>query len=265
VEILTRMLKDCWIKSKEAKKELKELFSDIDKTLSEILEEAPHTPETSLDGKIGILFEERSKPHLRRFNDVRESKGLCKIQISVKSITHTESKNGADIGLVADINIPEEINLRKAVLVQSKRLHPNNEKFNQNSKYNSMFYDEETHLDPQWKRMQKVSCSSFYFLYGPYKLKIGRTQKILGTRIIDANLIAGKAKANVKTFSAEDSFDYGKPFSDWIVDQFLCCKVGDTREEVIKIALGNDPQNFPVHDTLFFTIKEQEISKSEIK
>jgi len=259
------VLKDCWIKSKEAKKELKELFSEIDKTLSEILEESPHTPETSLDGKIGILFEERSKSHLRRFNSVRESKGLCKIQISVKSTTHTEAKNGADIGLVADIDIPGEINQRKAALIQSKRLHPNNEKFYQNSKYESMFYDKETNLDPQWERIQNATCSSFYFLYGPYKLKIGRNQKIFGTRVIDAKLISGKAKANVKTFSAEDSFDYGKPLSDWLVDQFLCCKVGDTKEEVIKIAMGKDIQNFPVHDTLFFTIKMEDISKSEIK
>jgi hypothetical protein len=253
---------DCWIKSATAKNELKELFSEIDRDLSTSYEESPYTPELSLDGSFGTLFNERSKRYLERFNDERNARGLCRIRISLNQITHSEKRDGADIGLIAHISIPEEIEIKKAVLVQSKRLSAKNGKFDQDCIYNGLFNSELT-IEPQWKRMLGITCSSVYFFYNPNRIKIGKSNKNLRTRVLGAQIIEGKANAKVNSFSAKQSYYEGKPFSEWIVDNFICCTVGDTNKKTIETALGKNA-DFSVHRTLHFVIEPEDVSSKDI-
>ena len=258
------MENNCWIKSSTAKHELKELFSEIDKALSQSYQDSPTKPELTLDGNFETLFHERSKRYLEFFNAERAAKGLCRIKISLNHITHSEIQHGADIGLIAQISIPGEIEIKKAVLVQSKRLIPKDGKeFNQNCTYKELFRTE-SEKEPQWKRMLNVTCSSVYFFYNPERIKIGKSYKFLGTRVISAQIIEGKANAKINSLSAKQSFDEGKKFSDWIVDNFICCIIGDTSKKAIDTALGKNSE-FPVYSTFYFVIKEEEVSPKEIR
>jgi hypothetical protein len=71
---------------------------------------------------------------------------------------------------------------------------------------------------------------------------------------MSAQVIDGMAKAGRTSLTAEDSYKQGKLFSSWIVDDFICCNVGDTNVNVIEIALGNNPK-FPVRNVYKITLK----------
>jgi hypothetical protein len=256
------MENDCWIKSSNARNELKELFSEIDREISASYEESSRTPELSLDGNIGLLFKERSKRYLERFNDERVAKGLCRIRISLNQITHSEKKHGADIGLIAEISIPGEIEIKKGVLVQSKKLSLKNGKFNQDCTYDELFRNGS--LEPQWKRMLNITCSSVYFFYNPDRMRIGKNIRNLRTRVVSAQNIEGKANAKITSFSAKQSYEEGKMFSEWMVDNFICCIVGDTNKNTINTAKGENPE-FPVYRTLHFVMETEGIDPSNIR
>ena len=111
--------------------------------------------------------------------------------------------------------------------------------------------------------MLNITCSSVYFFYNPDRVTIGKTYKTLGTRVISAQNIEGKANAKVNSLSAKQSFEEGKKFSDWIVDNFICCSVGDTSKKTIDTAFGVN-SDFPVHNTFHFVINEEEVSPKDI-
>jgi hypothetical protein len=97
----------------------------------------------------------------------------------------------------------------------------------------------------KWKTFVAADTGTRFF-YNPYRINIGKDYKNLGTRVISAQNIEGNA--NVKSLSAKQSCEEGKKFSDWIVDNFLCCLVGDTSKRILETAFGESP-DLPIQST----------------
>ena len=255
------MRDDCWLKPATVRTEFKEFFSDTDKQLSTYYEENPNVREEHLEGRLVTLLE--STPftlYENRINRERRKRGLPLLTLKFQHITNREGGHGADIGLVANLNLPGEFVLTKATLIQSKRLHPNRLTFNEQCDYSELFR-QEGNARPQWDRMLDITPSSVYFFYNPDRLSIGRTIKTVRTRVINAQVIKGMAEAGRRSFSVEDSLDYGKSFSSWLIDDFICCDVGDSRPETVNLAMNGNP-DFTVRHAVHVSIERTDIAPS---
>jgi hypothetical protein len=216
------MKNDCWLKPATVRTEFREFFSDTDKHLSTYFEENPNIREEHIDGRLVTLLD--STPfdiYQNRINRERQRQGLPQLALRFKHITNTEGSHGADIGLVAQLNIPGETVLTKATLIQGKRLYPDKQGFSQHCHYKELFRDPNT-LRPQWDRMIDVTPTSVYFFYNPDRLRIGNTIKTIRTRVITAQMIKGMAEAGVHDISVKDVFTQGRSFSSWLIDDFIC-------------------------------------------
>ncbi len=253
----------CWIRNENIRNELKSFFRSVDQELSRYYESHPTTSEPILDGHLASRLEPRDSQrlelHLQRIAEERRREGLNPLTLTfnVNHITSEERTHGADIGLVIRISLPQEYELTKAALVQSKRLYPNNRQFLESSIYSEIFSSQTRHrrnnynrLVPQWERLLEQTPASVYFLYGPerFRSKNGKLRD-LGTRVIPTQIIQGISNQPLPSFSAGDAYRNGKSLSEWLVDDFICCSVGDTRPDVITKALGNSP-DFPVWSTI---------------
>jgi hypothetical protein len=222
--------------------ELQDFFSIVDEDFSSYYEEHPKTAEPQLDGVlIGSLTSRSFEIYGKRVNAERARSHLSPISLRIKStsITSSERTNGADIGLVARISIPGEHQIDKAVLIQSKRLEPNLiGSFDDACAYQELFKQDQKTVQPQWNRMLDVSPSSFYFLYNPEHLPIKNKIKELKTRVVPAQLVRGLSTGK-QAITPKEAIRF-KSFGQWMVDEFICCHTGDTRDETIKIALGGN-------------------------
>lgn len=251
---------NCWMKSNNEITELKSLFSRADNRVSLYFSENPDAREEHLEGHLlSTLGRETSSVYQARMNEERSLRKLPTLAIKFKHITHSEHANGADLGLVASLNIPGEVVLTKAILAQSKKLHWRGASFSQNSQYEEMFRVGSS--PPQWDRLLNVTSSSVYLLFGPDRLRIDRTVKDFGTQILTAQSVKGLAESGVSRMTAAEAYSRGLNFSDWIVDQFICCNLGDSTDRVIDIARGRN-KDFTVRNTLEVQIQGRNLNPS---
>jgi hypothetical protein len=254
------MRKDCWIQPQSIQEELEDFFSEVDSDLSSFYEENPNTAEPQLDGSfIRSLTSKSFDLHAKRINAVRRRNRRQPVYLKIKAtpITATERTYGADIGLVARVSVPGEHEITKAALVQSKRLYPNMlNAFDEKCYYKELFGgNAKTKVLPQWKRMLDQTASSYYFLYNPERLRIGKNLQTLKTRVLPAQVVAGMATSRA-VYTPTQSVKLNS-FSEWIVEEFVCCNVGDTRENVVEIAMGSNP-DFPVRHSVVVVLDANE-------
>jgi len=252
---------NCWLRDINVQKQLEKFFSDADQQFSTYYEANPHTGEPQLDGRLASCLEKDTldslQLYLKHIEQKRRKAGLRPLRLSFKvtHITSAEAQHGADIGLVASLDVPGEYILTKAVLVQTKRLHPNpDDTFSENCSYPELFKQRSI---PQWERMLEQTPGSVYFFYNPYQLLVRRTIKTVGTRVVSAQHISGIAHRNVRNgFTVLDAYDRGKPLAKWFVEDFICCLVGDARPEIVDTALGKNPR-YPVRLSILVTVETE--------
>ena len=249
---------NCWLQDANVQKQLEDYFADVDRGLSTFYETNPDTAEPQLDGHLAARLEKEDvsslELHLERIKRERISAGLKPLRLSfnIRHITSGEVGHGADIGLLLRLELPGEYTLTKAVIVQAKRLYPNTRgTFSENSAYHELFKQGKI---PQWERMLNHTPASVYFFYNPHQVRIKQRIQTIGTRVIPAQHIAGIAQHGVKNFTALDAYQRGKPLAKWFVEDFICCNVGDTRENTINIASGRNYE-FPVRSTIEIIIE----------
>jgi len=255
-----RMRTDCWIKPPSARSGFKDFFSKVDADVSEYYQLNPNMREEHIESRLATTLEKTSfEIYRQRVNIERRRKRLPSLALSISHITHKEVSHGADIGLVASLSVPGEITLTKASLIQGKRLYARRGVFDQDCEYEELFKTPgRSNIAPQWARMLKVTPASAYLFYNPLDLWIGKSLKSVGTRVLSAQIVKGKAAAGKHHLSARDLYDEGSTFSDWVIDEFICCNSGDSREEVISVASGENP-NFGVRQTLQVSIESENI------
>jgi hypothetical protein len=178
---------------------------------------------------VGLLNPEQVQPYQDRINQERSSLSIPALSITFEHITHSEGLNGADIGLVANLRVPGETILSKAVLIQSKRASPARDTFTESTKFPELLGDRRAlGRVAQYDRLLQVTSSSVYFLFCPDRVKIGRSYREIGTRVVGAQLIKGLAESGVGDFSIKDAYHQGQSLAEWMIGQFICCNTGDT-------------------------------------
>lgn len=247
------MVRNCWMNSDEELGEMKSLFANADNRVSLYYAENPSIREEHIESRlVTTLEQEPSDVYQARINESRSRRGLPTLAIGFKHITHSERRNGADMGLVATLNIPGEVVLTKAILVQSKKLHRDGHGFSQASSYDEIFRSGSS--SPQWDRLLNVTPSSVYFLFGPDRLRIGRKTRSFGTQVLTAQNVKGLAESGVSRLTAAMAYRRGLDFPSWAVDEFICCNAGDSNTRVIDIARGQST-NFTVRNTIEISIR----------
>jgi hypothetical protein len=253
------MRDDCWLKPGTVKAEFEQFFSDADKQLSIYYEDNPAMREEHIEGRLVTLLDgTHFDIYQKRINKERLAQERPLLTMEFKHITNRERNHGADVGLVARLNIPGEIVLTKAVLIQSKRLYPRQREFTQDCDYPELFTQRDT-IPSQWDRMLDITASSAYFFYNPDRLKIGKSMRPVGTRVMSAQAIKGMAAAGRRTLSVRDLIKESRSFSSWVVDQFICCDIGDPHPETIDIAMGANA-DFTVRHSIQMIIERTDIT-----
>jgi len=241
------------MRSSEELAELKSFFANADNRVSLYFAENPAMREEHIEGRlIATLEQEPSAIYQERINEDRLRRGLPTLALSFKHVTHTERLNGADIGLVASLNIPGEQVLTKAILAQSKKLYRGHDGFSGTSSYEELFGS--TSSSPQWERLLNVTPSSVYLLFGPDRLRIGRKTRPFGTQVLTAQTIKGLEESGVRRVTASLAFQRGLSFPSWVVEEFICCNAGDSNNRVVDIARGQN-SNFSVRNTIEISIR----------
>ncbi len=246
------MIKNCWLRPISVRREIESFFDTISASVCAAYGDNPSMREEHLEGQLSLLI--NGSPLLQfqqRIAEERVRKNLIPIIIRVKMnhITSTEVSHGADIGLVARISIPGEMELTKSALIQSKKLYDDNGKFTAKSVYKEIFTKPRATVSSQWDRMIATTPASVYLLFGPDRLYVDKSTKDVGLRVVTAQVIKGMHSAKETRFTAQDAYQCGKSFGSWLVDDFLCCTLGDTRDDVVQKALGMD-RGFPVRNVL---------------
>jgi hypothetical protein len=247
------MIRNCWMKSSEELGELKSLFANADNNVSLYYADNPSIREEHIESRLVTTLEQQpSGVYQARINEDRLRRGLPTLAIDIKHITHSERRNGADMGLVASLNIPGEMLLTKALLAQSKKLYRGVNGFSQTSSYDEIFGGDSA--SPQWDRLLNVTSSSVYLLFGPDRLRIRNKMRSFGTQVLSAQSIKGLAESGVSRVTAAMAYSRGLDFPSWIVNEFICCNVGDSTTGVIDIARGKN-SNFTVRNTIEVSIR----------
>ncbi|MEZ4683162.1 MAG: hypothetical protein R2932_54040 [Caldilineaceae bacterium] len=252
--------RNCWLQDSNVESELETFFSEVDRQVSTYYEQNSSTFETHLDGQIVAYLRNQQAIDLsmQRIQRERANKHLppFTLQFNAKHVTNKEIVHGADLGVVCRIQLPREYAITKAALIQTKRLYMNSKaEFNDKCVYKELFTTAQT-LKPQWERLLNITPASVYALYGPLRLKVKRTIQNFGIRIVSAQHVAGIANTTSQ-FTALDAYERGITFADWIVNAFICCNVGDTRQEVIDTAMGMN-NDFPVRYAIEIAITGEE-------
>jgi hypothetical protein len=251
---------NCWIRSRTVLDELRSHFAEVNREVSTYYEDQPSVREEALDGHLvsrivsGIPDRRRARLATER---ARSGRSPLVFRFSAREITSGERRHGADLGVVARIDVPGEMELTKAALIQSKKLSSYRGEFQETSEYPELFGSQTKTLRPQFERMLEITPASFYALYNPERLRIRRGIKLLGTRLMPARTIQGMEAAGNLRFTAIDALDRATPLQNWIVDQFICCEIGDQRSEVVRTALGEN-ERFPVRHVIQLDILEGE-------
>jgi len=198
-----------------------------------------------------LLVNERIRSVLTRRKQIPWRLNVVARYIDIRS---DESRHGADIGLTAEI-IPTSgtrpfASFKKACLIQAKRLHL--------SRYDdafddSCFYSQIEASEEQSQKMLNITPSSFYWLYGPAKIQSSTrgTLRTLGLRVLPATIVAG---LTTKPPNAEFIRKSAISFAEFMVDEFLACLVGDPRQQVINIAMG-EIVDYPVEHAINISLE----------
>src|SRR5687767_14941498 len=111
------MARDCWLRPRPVIDELQNFFERVDEGLSTYYDDNRDVREEHLEGRLVTLLEHLPlEPYRRRIAKERRRIGKqpVDLHLSAKHITSTEGMHGADIGLVAQISVPGELEVSKA-------------------------------------------------------------------------------------------------------------------------------------------------------
>lgn len=254
---------NCWFKDIDLQTRLEAQLTSVDERLSMYYQNNLGSSEGNLDERLifsleGIELIGQKVDIERNHERLYKRSESYHLSFSAKHITPKESEHGADIGFILNANWAGKYTLTKAVLVQAKKLYPNTkDTFSENSVYTELFKQRRV---PQWERMLSQTPASVYFFYNPYQIHIDGSERKFGTRVLSAERIAGIAPQpnNLRGEQGYDRAKYvyeqGIPFAKWLVEDFICCKMGDVRKDIIEIARGKNKE-FPVTFTVEITIE----------
>jgi hypothetical protein len=185
-----------------------------------------------------------------------------------------ESRIGADIGVLLRVQTRTH-SMEKAILLQAKRLKPDNGSFSPESRYDELTSNRGLY---QAKRMLGITPASFFILYNPpmaftrsIKNFVGSTDTTGTFNLVENDMSpafrTGNDDITILPASTRIALTcegtirslhrFTVPFGSFMVDDFFQCKVGDSSTKAKKVVYGKDEDN-AVRYSLILNISEED-------
>ena len=221
-------------------------LSNVDENFSTWFTEHPLALEEEHDGALTILLSQASHNLRGLLSNWKSMPKTNSWSIDFHhhntKIRRGEARWRADMAFVLLANVPGVISTEKLILVQSKKMHSDGHSWH-------LSWD----LDyAQAEELFRNTPSSYYFLYSPNLL--GGGIKVIPCKTILDVTSATKIKTVINDSWSTPS---SRPFSDFLLYDFIGCWVGDHDNTLIRKVTGRDPEIGATH---IITVK---ISRSE--
>lgn len=256
---------------------IKKYFDGINYKVSKTYTRTPTLYEEDLTVKLGELLNSISVGHddlNYNIHDLNHELSTCgrggyfKVKFETPEYNKKhENKYHADIGFLIKIKTSEKT-IKKAVLVQCKRLKPNNGQFSVKSKYDQLIKKNKSKEKTQFQKI--IDCEHnykldyCYLLYNPllttfndkdtinfYEQKTGNLNELKcspGIKMMDTSFIAN-IDSNIPSLGDcyEKSSEYSMGINFVSLSSFIMalfnCNYGDkNNQRLIDIVEGNDEQ-----------------------
>ena len=224
-------------------------FLEIEKEMG--IEFIRNPTEENLTSILCYILNRKSHPVFQELINCLSSKQ----QITYRNVDITctnnnkknEKKAGFDIGLILEYEHPDlNRNIKKAVLFQAKRLYQDDQKsYSWDSKYQGFTKKSEE----QARKMLSITPASFFLFYNPPNLITSKVN-FTAMRIIPASIMKVLDKKQPKIGNI---YKFSVSLTDFMLKSFLPCLVGDSRQEIINIAIG-ESRDFLVNYSIYMKI-----------
>jgi hypothetical protein len=236
----------------EAKEIFRELFDDFSRDIANFIKRS-HEIQDNLayeDYITGKLVERINQYKKRRkWRNIQKEFKRNGLKVDLKARINRrlpESKIGADLGIVLKVD-GNDFKMEKAILVQAKKAYVDGQKVVYKELFKELNRDGQKVIKgvKQAEKMLKITPASFFFLYNSseilnlnnYEESIIKHLSYIGILVLPAIQIASiKNNKNKILGSLETLLPYCVCFSDFMVDYFLSCFVGDKRKGVLEKA-----------------------------
>jgi hypothetical protein len=244
-----------WLTARQATY-LAAFFDDTCYKVSARLSRDPSVHEVTLTDDFADEFRPDTDKHNRIMSALEAEDIHLELEVTRMTLPE-ETEVGADVGIVLDIRM-NDLSLKKAILLQAKKLAIRGNE----PEYRDLLT---RHARMQSKKMLAATPASFFMLYNPLPFEPAnegvnfiefpeahRTRVNLfppeirqGIMILPAITQQGlKVKPGFQTISR-----FSLPFTNFMLDDFIQCKVGDGGSKAIRIA-SSEEEKFPVRHTI---------------
>jgi hypothetical protein len=238
----------------EARENFKELFDHISWGIADFIKRS-HEIQDNLAGEEYITGKLVEKINLyndeekQKWRDIQGKFKEIGLDVNLKGRSNgklSESKIGADLGIVLKVD-GNDFEMEKAILVQAKKAYVDGQEVVYKELFKELNRDGKKVIKgvEQAEKMLRITPASFFFLYNSseilnlnnYEESIIKHLSYIGILVLPAIQIASiKNNKNKILGSLETLLPYCVCFSDFMVNYFLSCFVGDKRKGVLEKA-----------------------------
>jgi hypothetical protein len=283
----------------EAKEIFRELFDDISREIAKFIKRSDEDQHNianeegithELIRKINFYDDEEKQ----KWRDIQEKFKEIGLNVNLKGNRNEKSpegKIGSDLGIVLKVD-GNDFKMEKAILVQAKKAYVDGQEVVYKELFKELNRDAQKVIKgvEQAEKMLKITPASFFFLYNSseilnlnnYKesiinhflniskvkikeviylaVPVNQLESYIGIFVLPAIQIASiKNNKNKILGSLETLLPYCVCFSNFMVDYFLSCFVGDKREEVLEKAGARGAEKAGTRNTMEIKVSIERI------
>jgi hypothetical protein len=242
--VLPVMQERHWL-SVEAVVALKRFFQRASCKISDRLKANPKFPEEGLTSE--LVYTALTERDSVDFISALLQPTAARLSLSCSESGSAERILGSDIGFCLFVDGPG-LRLRRGILCQAKRLHPDGPRFSRKSRYGDLL---DSHGVDQANKMLSITPCSYFLLYNPSDVNaiVGQTSGALelkssldycddGVLILPASFVAGASKQNFQPVAHLSPFTCS--FVKFMVDDFIQGKLGDSSRTALCACLTRE-------------------------
>lgn len=224
---------------------LKRFFFSAVSEISARLKANSAYPEVGLTSELvySVFAENRRQDFLK---DLLRPNGI-RLEIACEESGSAERVFGSDLGFCISI-IGQGLTLRRAILCQAKRLHPERGSFSASSRYGDLM---ESDGRSQAQKMLSITPCSYFLLYNPSDLRsiVARSPRSFealdsldyaddGILVLPAAFVAGASGRSLQTVT--HLLPFTSSFVKFMVDDYVQGKLGDAGRRAVSASMTRD-------------------------
>jgi len=224
---------------------LKRFFHRASTKISDRLKANPRFPEEGLTSEL-VYTALTERDSVGFVSDLLRATGV-RLTLSCAESGSAERLLGSDIGFCLSVNGPG-LHLRRSILCQAKRLHPDGAEFSSRSRYGDLL---DSHGLEQAKKMLDITPCSYFLLYNPPDVGaiVGHASPTLevkasldycddGVLVLPASFVIGASRREFQPVAHLAPFTCS--FVKFMVDDFIQGKLGDSSKTAACAALTRE-------------------------